>query len=210
MPAEEKPRAVRIVYQDGNRVSGDLVKIEKGSLFLKVPGVEGTVQLAQAGLRSLIAVDRTDNAPLAKDESTGRHELDKLRLTGKLVDGSQGPGVSSLTWKPLASETSSAMVPAASGRIIYKESPPQQSAEPQYTGPGNANQAQIRAMQVQAQRLQAIQRRRLPQMLAVQQQPGGRRQHGDAIRPGTWRATHRIERVAPLKSGDRSTFETAM
>ena len=76
------------------------------------------------GLRSLVVLKHPDEPPLARDESTGRLEIDGLRLPGKLVDGREQPGSSCLTWRPLASETASALEPGVSGRIIYKEPPP--------------------------------------------------------------------------------------
>jgi len=174
LPGEEKPRAIRAVYHDGNRLSGDLLKIEKGSLFLKVPGFKETVRLSLDGLRSLIALDHPDNAPLPKDDTTGRLELDQAKLAGKLVDGSERLGASSLTWKPLASETASALKPGVSGRIIYKEPPPQPPSQQDINMfPGNVNQAQVQAMQqarllaLQQQRQAVLVRR---QMLAQQQQ----------------------------------------
>jgi thiol-disulfide isomerase/thioredoxin len=171
LPAEEKPRAMRAVYQDGNRLSGDLMKIEQGSLSVKVPGIKEAVRLSLDGLRSLIVLDHPEEAPLPKDDSTGRLELEHVRLTGHLVDGSERPGASALNWKPLASETASAMAPAASGRIVYKEPPPPPPAQPDVNVAfGNANQAQARAMLIQQQRQQVLEARR--QMLARQQPPG--------------------------------------
>ena len=40
LPKEEAPRLVRAVYQDGSRISGDLVKVEDGTLTFTVPGIK--------------------------------------------------------------------------------------------------------------------------------------------------------------------------
>ena len=68
-------------------MSGELEKVEKGSLVLKVPGISRPPKLPVLGLRSLIAMRHPDAAPLPRSELTGRLELDGLRLPGRLVDG---------------------------------------------------------------------------------------------------------------------------
>jgi len=124
-PADEpKPRAVRAAYVDGTQFSGDLDKVENGALVMTIPGVKESLRLPLTGLRSLVVLKHPDEPPLARDGSTGRLEIDGLRLPGKLVDGREQPGSSCLTWRPLASETASALEPGVSGRIIYKEPPP--------------------------------------------------------------------------------------
>ena len=50
------PRKMRAVYQDGSRVSGELVKVEDGVLAFTVPGIEETLRLPLAGLRSLVVL----------------------------------------------------------------------------------------------------------------------------------------------------------
>ena len=61
LPGDDKPRAIRAVYQDGTRLSGELERVEKGSLVMKVPGIEEPPRLPIAGLRSLVV-----------DEASGR------------------------------------------------------------------------------------------------------------------------------------------
>ncbi len=55
---EGAPRMIRAVFQDGSRVSGELVKVEDGVLALTVPGIEEPLRLPLAGLRSLVALRR--------------------------------------------------------------------------------------------------------------------------------------------------------
>ena len=71
----------------------------------------------------MILTQADADAPV-KDESTGRLEIPGVRLTGKLVDGSEKPGSSCLAWQPISSETASPLAPGVSGHIIYKEPPP--------------------------------------------------------------------------------------
>ena len=92
--------------------------------MLKVPGISEPPKLPMSGLRSLVVTKHPDAAPLAKSDSTGRLELDGLRLPGRLVDGHAQAGASCLVWQPLGSDTASALKPGVSGRIIYREPPP--------------------------------------------------------------------------------------
>ena len=55
-PREEEPRGVRVVYMDGSRLSGELVKVEKTALSITSPGFAGPVRLPVAGLRSLVVL----------------------------------------------------------------------------------------------------------------------------------------------------------
>ena len=124
LPGRRNRAAFVLVYQDGSRYSGELQKVEKGALVLKVPGVAEPLRLPTAGLRSLVDLDAGRSEAPVKDESTGRLETPGVRLVGKLVDASEKPGASCLAWQPLSSETASPLTPGVSGHIIYKEPPP--------------------------------------------------------------------------------------
>jgi peroxiredoxin len=121
---QEAPRGLRVVYQDGSRYSGELQKVEDGVLVLKVPGVADVLRLPLQGLRSFVVLTADDAEAPPKDSSTGRLEVPGVRLTGKLVDGSEKPGSSCLAWQPVSSETASPLAPGVSGHIIYKDPPP--------------------------------------------------------------------------------------
>ena len=120
---QEKPRGLRVVYQNGSRYSGELQKVENGVLVLAVPGVAQPLQLPVAGLRSLLILTRDEEQGSAKEESTGRLLMPGVQLVGKLVDCIAKPGASPLAWQPVASETASALKRGVSGQIIYKEPP---------------------------------------------------------------------------------------
>jgi hypothetical protein len=124
MPGDLQARTIRAVYQDGTRLSGDLEKVTNESLVMAVPGMSGRLNLPVAGLRSLVVTRHQDEAPLARGETTGRLELDGLRLPGRLVDGRAKEGSSCLVWQPLSSDTASPLKVGTSGRIIYKEPAP--------------------------------------------------------------------------------------
>ena len=129
-PGEEKPNGLRAVYRDGSRYTGELQKVEKGMLVLKLPGIAELLRLPVAGLRSLVILTQEEQEPPVKDESTGRLEIPGVQLAGKLVDAVTKDGATCLAWQPVSSETASSMAKGVSGRIIYKEPPPQTPPTP--------------------------------------------------------------------------------
>ncbi len=122
LPKDEPSRMIRVVYQDGSRVSGDLAKVEGGSLELKVPGIDESLALPIAGLRSLVVLSR---ATPEKSDSLPRLETEGTRLVGRLEDGRETPGASCLVWHPAGSATASPLRPGVSGKIFYREAPVQ-------------------------------------------------------------------------------------
>jgi thiol-disulfide isomerase/thioredoxin len=144
LPSEDRLRALRAVYLDGTRLSGELARVENGALVLEVPGVKSPLRLPIEGLRSLVFLRRDENAQ--PKGGAGRIELDGLNLPGQLVDGQAQPGATCLVWKPLESKTASALRPGVAAKIIYKEPPP-----PRPTARPSANR---RGMVVQMQAVQ--------------------------------------------------------
>jgi thiol-disulfide isomerase/thioredoxin len=117
-PSEEAPRAIRAVEQAGTRLSGELVKVEKGEVAMTVPGIREPIRLPVGMLRSLVVMQ---HAEPPRDEKPGVLEADGLRLHGRMVDGQEAPGASCLAWQPNGSATASPLRPGVSGRILYKE-----------------------------------------------------------------------------------------
>jgi hypothetical protein len=66
VPEEAPPRMIRAIYQDGARVSGELVMVEDSVLALTVPGIQESLRLPLAGLRCLVA-------PRHETPGRGRH-----------------------------------------------------------------------------------------------------------------------------------------
>jgi thiol-disulfide isomerase/thioredoxin len=122
-PAEAASRAVLVVYDDGTRLGGDLLGVEKDALILKTPGIEGSNRRPLAGVRS-IHVCREAGSPATATPSTPRLELDGVRLVGHLVDGQERAGASCLAWQPEGSSTASPLLPGRAGRVINKDTPP--------------------------------------------------------------------------------------
>ena len=125
-PGRDQPRPIRAVYQDGTRLSGDLEKVEKAIAGAEGPGHRASrSKLPIAGLRSLVVAEHRTSPPLAESDSTGRLELDGLRLPGRLVDGRaeagcELPGLAAARQRRRPVPSS----PASPGEIIYREPPP--------------------------------------------------------------------------------------
>ena len=162
LPKEEAPRLVRAVYQDGSRISGDLVKVEDGTLSFTVPGIKEPVRLPLAGIRAIVVLRH--DTPEVKFASSGRLEMDGIRLTGKLVDGRERPDASCLAWQPSGSSTAGALRLGVSGKIIYRDPPPPQPR------PVNVNQARVQPAQPQGPGAFAL---RFAQALADSPTPEG-------------------------------------
>ena len=146
-PAETDPAAARALFHDGTQVSGAVVKVANGNLWIKSAAIREPLRLAVAGLRSVISL-RHDSASSDKEADAGSGsrtgaggdgrlgtlELDGVRLRGRLVDGREEPEASCLVWQPVGSQLASAIRPGISGRIVYREPPPrkqpQQAAAP--------------------------------------------------------------------------------
>ncbi len=115
--AEAAPRSIRVSYQDGTRLSGDLIKVENDRIQLSVPGFSVQPALPVEGVRSIVGL-RPREAEVTRDRLVGRLELDGVRLRGRMADGRGDAGASCLAWQPLASESSSRLRPDVSGRIF--------------------------------------------------------------------------------------------
>lgn len=122
-PPESEARAMRVVYQDGTQVSGELTRLADGFLWLKSPAARQPLRLPVKGLRSLIVL-RHESAPSSETGPTGLLEIDGARLRGRLVDGNESASASCLVWQPLGSSKSSPLRHGVSGRIVYREPPP--------------------------------------------------------------------------------------
>jgi peroxiredoxin len=114
-----------IGYQDSTRVSGRLLKIENGTIWLESPCVREPLQLPVAGLRSLV-VNGAASGPLETPDGVrmGILEAEGVRLPGFLVDGIRQKEASCIVWNPRGSGTASPVRANADGKIVYHEPPP--------------------------------------------------------------------------------------
>lgn len=123
-PVNGAPAAVRAALHDGVRVSGTLDGITGGKVRITRPGVDAPLDLPVADLQSLVALAPSAPPP-PPAETEGRLETAGVKSRGKLVDAEATDGASCLAWKPYGSETASALRPDLSGKIVYREPPPQ-------------------------------------------------------------------------------------
>ncbi len=127
----DSPRSVRVVYQDGTRISGDLSGVKQGDVWMLVPGISKPLACRQPALRSVVALNIAPRPPVAKEEGLGRLEIEGVLLKGRLSEGGQAVDGGSLSWQPEGSTLASTLRPSASGRIVYKDPPPPQAVQQQ-------------------------------------------------------------------------------
>jgi thiol-disulfide isomerase/thioredoxin len=119
----DSPRAkVRAVLQDGRRLSGDVVRVAGGRLWLARPGVTETLPFPVSELQTLLFLGNDGPSSNAAGR-LGRLEMDGAGLNGWLVDGSSQAGASCLIWQPRGSSTASPLRAGVSARIVYREPP---------------------------------------------------------------------------------------
>jgi peroxiredoxin len=135
VPRDEQPRACRVIYFNGTRLSGELVKIDSKAIWVKLPGVDSPLALPFDGVRSLAMLKH--ESPSTPESGTARLELDGVRLPGKLVDGQEKADASSLAWLPSGSSMPSPLRPDAAGRVVYRE--------PKPVTPARTNQSNVNA-----------------------------------------------------------------
>ena len=129
-PHEVSGPSLRVVLQDGTRLSGHLAGIAGGNLSLAYAGISVPLEIPITELHSLITLDARPAASLAEGRA-GRLELAASSLKGVLVPGQESDSASSLVWQPIGSTTASPLVPGIAGRIVYRQPmPPKPVAKP--------------------------------------------------------------------------------
>ncbi len=119
---EVAPRSLRAVLFSGLRTSGDLVKVEQNTVWLKCPGIQEPLSSPISALQSLTVLQQSVDVHELKGRA-GRLELEGTMLHGCLVDGREADA-SCLVWQPLQSTTASPLTRGVSARIIYRDPPP--------------------------------------------------------------------------------------
>ena len=122
---EQAPPAIRAVFFQGHKISGNLMAVKDGKAGLKIPGVQETVEAPIETLQSLVVVaPQTETQPAqATSMPRARLEAKGTRLHGSLVDSTEN-AATCLIWQPARSKTASPLRPGLSAQIIYKETAP--------------------------------------------------------------------------------------
>ena len=118
---DEKARSMRVIDQEGTRLSGDLLKIENNKLVLQVPGLNDAVSFDVASLNTITPLNQETPLKPGRDGAIGMLEVEGLRLEGQLTEGKEVADASCLVWKPVLSDSSSPLKPGVSGRINYRD-----------------------------------------------------------------------------------------
>lgn len=142
-PGDDKPRAFRVVYQDGTRLSGELNEFGDDYLQLTTLSITEPLKLPVASLQSLVVLTHDSDKSVETPEGrSGKLQTSNLFLHGRLTSGRETPDASCLVWHPDNSATASPLRVGTSGRIVYREPlPPQPKPTPQ----------QVQAQQMQQQ-----------------------------------------------------------
>ena len=144
LPSSGRPSAfeVRTMCDNGVRLSGKLRKVDDGRLWLSRPGITEPLAIKLSSLHSLVVLENRKPLPEPSGRS-GLLEGDGLRLHGRLVEtngasarseGTQLPAASCLAWRPRGGASSSPLKREFSGRIVYHEASPRQSAQSNQSG----------------------------------------------------------------------------
>ncbi len=132
-PSGDLPsRKIRAAFQDGVRLSGELIKVEDGRLWMTCPGVAEPLGLRVSELHTLVVLD-SERPPTDASGRVGRLEMEGVKLSGCLVVGSDQPDATCLVWHPRGSVTAGAIRRGISGRIVYREPPPAPRTQNQTT-----------------------------------------------------------------------------
>ena len=145
-PAIDLSRNAHLSYQDGTRISGELLSTGDTQIVLKSPEFLENVSAPLAELRGFtVLLDKPH--PGAATRGSGTLELPETRLHGQLLNGLEAADASCLVWKPLASETAGALRKDVSGRIVYRVPAPKTKA---VVRPANINRrrAQVKMLDV--------------------------------------------------------------
>lgn len=128
-PSAATPEGVRMILQQGARISGKLLGLRNGQIWVKSPGVVEPLRVPLSSLRSLMVL--SSRKPTSKTDSRlGRLIGEKVSLRGQLVAGEGSSGGSCLVWQPLGSKTGGVLGRQTAARILYADlsHPPRSSA----------------------------------------------------------------------------------
>jgi thiol-disulfide isomerase/thioredoxin len=150
--------SLRVVYRDGSRFSGTATRIEEGCIALACPCVKETLSLPLAEVRSLIVLRHGETPPVPSVAGRpGRLEMDGVSLKGRLVDGSGEADAGRLVWQPDLGQNAAPLNPGASGRIVYRDTPPKPAVPEEQIIEGRLIQGkQIVLARGQGGRVQAV------------------------------------------------------
>lgn len=125
---EAPAQMCRLVFLDGQQISGTLQKVEDGVVWMTSAGIREALRAPVASLKALVMLpQRVDVSELPGRE--GRLELDGMVLHGCLVDGRE-TDAGCLVWQSRYTRSANALVRGLAGRIVYRDPPAVAQATP--------------------------------------------------------------------------------
>lgn len=122
--AADAAAALRVVRTDGGVISGDLVKVDDGAVWLRRRGIETPVAVPRDAILTLLS-QRPTAAPEEPAGRVGTFVAGDDRLRGWLVEAPAG-GVG---WRPLGSATAARLAgDAPDAEVEYVPRPPERGA----------------------------------------------------------------------------------
>src|SRR5262245_52997119 len=144
-----EPRSVRLLLTTGERVSGDLVAIQQDKITVQCPSVREPLVFPLNQLHSLFVLKQQvpklgENTPVGAPPE-GRLELDGISLHGRLT-GVETSESASLAFQPRYAKSGSPLVSDIAARLIFRESPPEQSKPPSGQSPRQGGPQPVRVL----------------------------------------------------------------
>ena len=130
--ADPRLPSVRLVQWGGGVISGEIVAVTDAAVMVAREGVDGTIPVPLADLRSLASLRSTEPVPL--DGRSGRLVMEGVSLPGALAGGAPEPA--GIGWQPQGSSTASGFAPAALEQLsaVVDYVPPQEPREDSLAG----------------------------------------------------------------------------
>lgn len=119
------PHGIHLSLQDGVHLSGTLRHVKGGRLWLECPGIAEPLSANVADIEGL-SISHHGEPAADNSECIGRLEMKGVRLHGCLADGAETSHPGCLAWRPRDCAAASALLPDASGVIVYRDPPPPQ------------------------------------------------------------------------------------
>jgi thiol-disulfide isomerase/thioredoxin len=145
-PSAAAPRSVRLLLTTGERISGDLLRMEHNTISLLCPGIREPLTFSLNQLHSLFVVQHkassSNGSTPTNSSPEGRLELDGVSLHGRLGSAQVGESAC-LTFQPRHAHVASPLVADISGRLVYRDPPPPKPATPP---PQNPQQPAVRVL----------------------------------------------------------------
>lgn len=122
---------LRVATHGGIRLTGRFGQVADGVLRLQGEALEQPVAIPVADVRSLMVVGSAPAGQPSTPGRIGRLEMADTKMHGWLVDAEATDRASCIRFHPRGAADAAAMLPGASGRLVYRDPPPTPTPEQQ-------------------------------------------------------------------------------